>query len=133
MGTVKRVVFWATTAVIGAEQLAGGLTDLARGREMLVVGDPVADVVRDLGYPVYLLSILGAWKILGAAVILAPGLPRLKEWAYAGTVFELSGAAISSVLAGNPGNLGAPAGLAVIALASWALRPPNRSLARRPV
>jgi DoxX-like family len=88
----KQVAYWVTTALVAAELIAGGVTDLAHGREVLVAGQPVVDVLHQLGYPAYLLAILGVWKLLAAAAILAPGLPRLKEWAYAGTFFELSGA-----------------------------------------
>ena len=58
---------------------------------MLVAGPSVVGVVTHLGYPVYILTILGVWKTLGAIVIVVPGLPRLKEWAYAGIFFELTG------------------------------------------
>jgi hypothetical protein len=98
------------------------------GRELLVVGDPVAPVLAHLGYPVYVLTILGWWKVLGAIVLLAPRLPRLKEWAYAGTVFDLTGAAASFALRGDSAGLSGPLFLAVLALASWALRPPSRTL-----
>jgi hypothetical protein len=82
-----------------------------------------------LGYPLYFMTILGAWKVLGGAVILAPGLPRLKEWAYAGIVFDLTGAALSHAFAGDPAaKLVNPLILTGIALASWALRPTSRRL-----
>ena len=73
--------------------------------------------------------ILGVWKLLGAVVIVAPGLPRLKEWAYAGVFFELSGAAASYVLHGEiTSDLAAPLILAALAMISWALRPEGRVL-----
>ena len=125
----KQVAYWVTTALIAAELIAGGVTDLAHGREVLVAGQPVVDVLHQLGYPAYLLAILGVWKLLAAAAILAPGLPRLKEWAYAGVIFELSGAAFSHVaVEHNLGNAGGPLFLAALALASWALRPQSRVL-----
>ena len=77
----------------------------------------------------YILSILGVWKLLGAVVIVAPGLPRLKEWAYAGVFFELSGAAASYVLHGEiTSDLAAPLILVALAMISWALRPEGRVL-----
>ena len=125
----KQIAYWVTTALIAAELVAGGVTDLAHGREVLVAGQPVVDVLHQLGYPAYLLVILGVWKLLAAAVILAPGLPRLKEWAYAGMFFELSGAAFSHVFVEhNFGNAVGPLFLATLALASWALRPQSRVL-----
>ena len=123
------IVYWMATAVIGPETLAGGITDLLGGRATLVSGPFAQDLVTHLGYPPYLLTILGFWKVLGAIVILAPGLPRLKEWAYAGVFFELTGAAASWALHGDPAaEIASPIVLAAIALASWMLRPASRRL-----
>src|SRR2546430_16157496 len=80
-----------------ARNLGGGVTDLAQGRASVVSGPFVADVITHLGYPVYLLTILGVWKLAGGVTLLVPGFPRLKEWAYAGIFFELTGAAASFV------------------------------------
>ena len=124
---LKMIGYWATTAVIALETLAGGVTDLIHGREILVAGDPVVEVVTHLGYPVYLLTILGVWKLLGGIVLLVPRFPRLKEWAYAGIFFELMGAAASLALHGES-FISSPLILAMLALASWALRPPGRTL-----
>jgi uncharacterized membrane protein YphA (DoxX/SURF4 family) len=125
----KSFAYWTTTVLISMETLAGGMTDLARGRAMIFSGPQVAGIVTHLGYPVYLLAILGFWKVLGGIVLLAPRLPRLKEWAYAGIVFELTGAAASWVLHGdNARELASPLSLAALAVASWALRPPDRIL-----
>ncbi len=124
----KLTAYWITTGIITLELLAGGVTDLVHGRSVLVVGEPVLDVLQTLGYPAYLLTILGVAKLLGALALLAPGLPRLKEWAYAGTVFELLGAALSGLAVG--GALGdsvvTPGVFAAIAVLSWALRPSDR-------
>jgi len=125
----KTIAYWTTTLPIAMETLAGGMADLARGRAMIFSGTPVAGIVTHLGYPVYLLTILGFWKVLGGIVLLAPRLPRLKEWAYAGIVFELTGAAASYVLHGdNARELASPLVFAAFAVASWALRPPERIL-----
>jgi hypothetical protein len=127
---VRPIAYWSVTAIIAGETLAGGLTDLIQGRESLVLGKPVVDVVTQLGYPAYLLKILGTLKLAGAVVLLAPGFPRLKEWAYAGVTFELTGAAASHALRGNtPGEVIGCLILAGFALVSWALRPPSRRLA----
>jgi DoxX-like family len=83
----------------------------------------------DLGYPGYVALILGVWKLLGGVVVLAPGLPRLKEWAYAGMIFDLTGAAASHAAVGDPAvNIATPLIIAVIVMASWALRPASRRL-----
>jgi hypothetical protein len=126
---VRVLGYWVATTLIGLETLAGGVTDLVHGRTMLVSGPFVVDVITHLGYPVYVLSIIGVWKLLGGIVLFAPGLPRLKEWAYAGIVFELTGAAASHALSsGDAGQLIAPLVFMGLALASWALRPPSRTL-----
>ncbi|GIH18439.1 hypothetical protein Raf01_66110 [Rugosimonospora africana] len=83
----------------------------------------------DLGYPSYLSTILGIAKLIAAVVLLAPGLPRLKEWAYAGVVINMTGACASYVLAHQGlSNLIPPAAFAVLAVLSWSLRPPTRRL-----
>ena len=121
--------YWAATAVVVFELLVGGVTDLVHGGTVLFVGPPVVDIIKQLGYPVYLLTILGVWKLLGAVALLVPRFPRLKEWAYAGTFFEMTGAVISNV--GRSSDI---AGLiwacivAVLTLVSWALRPQSRIL-----
>jgi DoxX-like protein len=125
----KALGYWATTLFVALELLAGGLTDLVHGREALVAGQPVVTVITQLGYPVYVLTILGGWKLLGAVALLMPRLPRLKEWAYAGTFFEMTGAAVSLGVSGaDVGTVGFPLFVAALALASWALRPPDRTL-----
>lgn len=123
--------YWATTVIVALELLAGGLTDLVHGGTMLVAGDPVVGILTHLGYPVYLLTILGVWKLLGGIVLLIPGFPRLKEWAYAGAFFVYMGAVTSGLVLGRA-DLGTfiwpPLILGVITMASWALRPPSRTL-----
>ena len=125
----RSIVYWTATALIAGETLAGGVTDLIRGREVVVAGRPVVDVVTQLGYPEYVLTILGTLKLAGAVAMFAPRLPRLKEWAYAGVVLELAGAAASHALRGNSAvDVAGCLILAAFALASWALRPPSRTL-----
>lgn len=94
--------------------------------QVLRTPDAIAGITR-LGYPIYFIVLLGIWKTLGAAAILAPRLPRLKEWAYAGLVFDLTGAAVSHAASGSTaGNVAGPALFTLLALASWALRPESR-------
>src|SRR6059058_5488520 len=76
---IKIIIYWVTTVLIALETLAGGVTDLAHGRASVVSGPFVADVITHLGYPVYLLTILGVWKLAGGVTLLVPGFPRLKE------------------------------------------------------
>ena len=116
------VAYWLVTGLVVSELLVGGAWDIAR----LPL---VATLVQHLGYPGYFLVLLGTWKILGAAAILVPGRPLLKEWAYAGTVFVYSGAIISHLAAGYArGEIAILAPLLVLSVLSWALRPASRTL-----
>jgi len=122
MNTKLKVIgYWLTTGLFAAAFLAAGAAELA--------GAPSAVTATiALGYPAYVLTILGLWKILSVPALLAPGLPRLKEWAYAGVFFDLTGAAASLAFSGgSPGNMATPLVLLLVAAASWALRPPSRS------
>jgi hypothetical protein len=90
-------------------------------------------VLAQLGYPLYLLIILGVWRIPGALVLLVPRFPRLKEWAYAGAFFNYSGAAASHFLAGDHvGQWAAPTIFSAFTLVSWALRPASRRVPSPP-
>jgi len=114
--------YWATTAVVVGECAVGGAMDLLRL-------PPFYPVMIDLGYPAYLATIMGTAKIIAAGVLVAPRLPRLKEWAYAGVMINMVGAAASHLAAGqSPTNLVAPAMFAGLALLSWAWRPERRRL-----
>ena len=121
----KSIVYWTTTVLV-AFFMTGGVTQVAQ-----YLGNPHG-VVPALGYPMYFFAILGVWKVLGAIAILAPGFPRLKEWAYAGIFFDLTGAAASCAAVGGYGAYGfhviAPLIIAGITVASWALRPPSRTI-----
>ena len=127
--SVRRWVYWVATIWLTIELALGGVIDLFRGREIVVIGSPVDQVVSSLGYPVYVLLFLGVWKILGAAAIVAPGYPRLKEWAYAGSFFQITLAAMSHAIVGtDPAMLIYPTVVTLLTLVSWALRPADRVL-----
>jgi DoxX-like family len=84
----------------------------------------VRAVMEHLDYPIYFLVILGVWKIPCAVTLLAPRFPRLKEWAYAGAIFNYTGAGASHVAVGDGASQwAAPLFFAALTLASWALRP----------
>lgn len=127
----KPILYWITTTFIALETLVGGFVDLTRGRANVISGPYVADIVTGLGYPAYILAILGVCKVPGAITLMVPGFLRLKEWAYAGIAFELIGAAASQAVRGGASDVAAPVALLALALASWALRPPNRILGGR--
>lgn len=118
----KQIGYWVTTIIVALVLLAGGVADLLRPH------DVVAGMVH-LGYPPYFMSILGFWKVLGGIVLVAPRLPRLKEWAYAGAIFDLTGAAASHIASGDgAGDILTPLVFALITMASWVLRPEGRRL-----
>jgi hypothetical protein len=126
-GRIWTIAFWATTILGPVSFVIGGVLFLTQNPQ------PV-DAMNHLGYPLYMLYILGFWKLTGAMVIALPGLPLLKEWAYAGFVFDLTGAAASHAFRGDPFISAGPIQIAtpliflVLVIASWALRPPNRRL-----
>ena len=122
MNKLKLAAYWLTTVIVAGEMLAGGVWDLTRN-------DFVSGVMTHLGYPLYVLTLIGIWKIPGAIVLLAPKTPRLKEWAVAGCVFNYVGAAGSHAFVGDEfGSVVGPAVFTLLVLASWALRPPERRL-----
>ncbi len=119
----RTIAYWVTTALLGLGYLFGGFVDVAQPADFV-------EQAAKLGYPPMFFSILGVWKVAGAVVILAPLLPRAKEWAYAGFVINLTAAAATHVsLNDPPTDLIAPLVLLALAAASWALRPPSRRLA----
>jgi hypothetical protein len=122
----KSIAYWTTTGLIAFFIGSGGVAQMAQ-----FIGNPHG-VVPVLGYPMYFFASLGFWKVLGAIAILAPRYPRLKEWAYAGIFFDLTGAAASCAAVGGYGayafHVLAPLILAVIAMASWILRPESRTI-----
>jgi uncharacterized membrane protein YphA (DoxX/SURF4 family) len=122
----RTIVYWTTTILVAMPIGSGGLGQVA---QYLVNPHGVVPV---LGYPMYFFAILGVWKVLGAIAILVPRFPRLKEWAYAGIFFDLTGAAASCAAVGGYGAYGfhiiAPLIIAGFTLASWALRPPSRTI-----
>jgi len=122
------MLYWAATYLIALETFLGGVVDLVHGRTGVVSGPFVTQVITSLGYPVYILAIISIFKIPGAVTIVVPGFLRLKEWAYAGIVFELSGAVASHAECGKWADSIAPLSLLCLAIASWALRPASRTL-----
>ncbi|HEX3968991.1 MAG TPA: DoxX family protein [Edaphobacter sp.] len=122
----KNIAYWTTTGLIAFFIGSGGAAQIAQ-----YLGNPHG-VVPVLGYPMYFFAILGFWKVLGTIAILVPRYPRLKEWAYAGIFFDLTGAVASVAAVGVYGayafHIFAPLILTGITVASWALRPESRTI-----
>lgn len=122
----KSIAYWTTTILVAFFIGSGGVAQVAR------VKGTVDGFVHILGYPAYFVTILGVWKVLGAIAILVPRFPRLKEWAYAGLFFDLSGAVASNAAVGGYGayafHIIAPLIILGLTVASWALRPQSRTI-----
>ncbi|HUO09062.1 MAG TPA: DoxX family protein [Phycisphaerae bacterium] len=117
----RAIAYWVATAVLLFELIVGGFWDVLRVPH-------VRAVMERVGYPAYFIVILGIWKLLGAVALLIPRFPRLKEWAYAGVIFSITGALISHV-ASRDIEVGPMVYLVVmlgVTAASWSLRPPSR-------
>lgn len=117
----RAIAYWVATALLVFELVLGGIWDVLRVPH-------TREVMERLGYPLYFLVILGVWKLLGAVALVIPRFPRLKEWAYAGVVFNLTGALVSHVASGDI-EFGPMSYLVVmvgITATSWSLRPPSR-------
>jgi uncharacterized membrane protein YphA (DoxX/SURF4 family) len=118
---------WTVTGLMATLLLLSAVPDVLRIPDALLV-------FRHLGYPPYLLVFLGTAKILGVVAVLLPGLPRLKEWAFAGLTFDVAGALYSHLSVGDPPSAWAPAVVALMLLggsyAAWRLRP-SRDVASR--
>jgi len=120
---LKSIAYWLTTILGPTSFVVGGTLFLLHHEQPL-------SQLKQLGYPEFMLTILGFWKLAGAIVITLPRLPLLKEWAYAGFFFHLTGAAASHALAGDPFFMAVASPLLFLALviASYLLRPASRRL-----
>jgi uncharacterized membrane protein YphA (DoxX/SURF4 family) len=115
------VIYRVATGIIVAEFAFGGVMDLLQA-------PPFFPLLLHLGYPGYFSRILGLWKLLGVVAVVVPRFPRLKEWAYAGMFFTMTGAAIShTAVHDSVVMLIAPLSFAALVIVSWALRPLSRS------
>ena len=118
----NKIIYWITTIFLSIGMTAGGV------QQMLQIGG-YNEIASSLGYPLYVLSILGVWKLLGVIAILVPGFLLLKEWAYAGFFFVMSGALISHLAVGQPFTEALPSLILLsVTVLSWYFRPANRKI-----
>ena len=124
-GRAGKIIYWIATIWLALGMLATGIVQLLKAKD----GQGGTDMIIHLGYPVYLLTLLGIWKVSGVIAVLIPKSPLLKEWAYAGFFFIMSGAIFSHIVSGDPWSESFPALLLLmLTLVSWYLRPAGRKL-----
>ena len=116
----NKIIYWIATIWLSLGMVSTGIVQLLKMKQD-------TDMMIRLGYPLYLLTILGTWKLLGVIAMLIPKFPLLKEWAYAGFFFAMSGAVFSHFAVGDGGKeYFGPVLLIVLTLVSWYFRPTDR-------
>jgi DoxX-like family len=125
----NKIIYWISTIWLALGMLTTGTLQLFKVTAEGAVAPPGVDGIIHLGYPIYFLTILGIWKILGVVALLIPKFPLLKEWAYAGFFFSMSGAAFSHIASGDAMNEIFPSLLLLIlTVVSWYFRPADRKI-----
>lgn len=119
----NRIIYWIATALLAFGMLGSGITQIAHAQAML-------DLIVPLGYPEYFLTVIGLWKVLGVIAILVPRFKLLKEWAYAGFFFLLTGAVVSHLASGHYDlqSIIGPFMQTVFLILSWYFRPLDRKI-----
>ena len=126
MSKRNKIVYWIATLWLSLGMISTGIVQLLKQKQ----GQGGLDSITQLGYPVYILTLLGLWKVFGVVVVLIPGSRLLKEWAYAGFFFIMSGAIFSHVARGNSMmEIFPPLLLLILTVVSWYFRPPARKIA----
>ena len=125
----RTIIYWVATLWLALGMVATGSLQLLRVQAPGALAPPGVFGITHLGYPVYILTILGVWKILGVIAILIPRYPLLKEWAYAGFFFAMTGAVFSHIAVGDsPVTLIPSVLLLALTIISWFLRPASRKI-----
>ncbi|CAN5338606.1 DoxX family protein [soil metagenome] len=123
MTKTHKIIYWVATLWLTLGMTSTGIVQLMKMKDDV-------DRMTHLGYPIYLLAMLGIWKLLGVFAVLIPRYPLLKEWAYAGFFFSMSGAAISHIVVADPFSEIAPSLLLLtLTIVSWYFRPESRMIA----
>jgi hypothetical protein len=119
----NKIIYWVTTVFLAFGMLAQGLAQLFHTKGYVEI------INVHLGYPIYFMNIIGVWKILGVIAILIPKFNLLKEWAYAGFFFAMSGGVFSHIALGDSMNQIAPSlALLILTVVSWYFRPAERKI-----
>jgi len=129
MTKINKIIYWISTIWLALGMLSTGTVQLLRMKAEGAVSPPGVYGITHLGYPVYFLTILGVWKILGVIAVLIPKFALIKEWAYAGFFFAMSGAIFSHIAVGDSMSEIFPSLLLLIlTVVSWYFRPENRKI-----
>lgn len=122
MSKRNKIIYWIATVWLSLGMTSTGIVQLMRMEEDV-------KMMERLGYPLYFLTIIGVWKLLGVVAVLIPGFALVKEWAYAGFFFVMSGAIFSHIACGDPAvEYFGPSLLIVLTITSWYFRPASRKL-----
>jgi hypothetical protein len=125
MAKRNKIIYWIATIWLALGMVSTALVQLFKAK----AGQGGVDMITHLGYPVYFLTILGVWKIFGAVTVLIPKFPVLKEWAYAGFLFAMTGAIFSHIIVGDSAAEILPSLLLlVLTMVSWYFRPSDRKM-----
>ncbi|MEQ6119657.1 DoxX family protein [Reichenbachiella sp. MALMAid0571] len=118
----NKIIYWISTLWLALGMTSTGIVQLIKLEEEV-------EMMTHLGYPIYFLTIIGVWKILGVVAVLLPKFPLLKEWAYAGFFFNMSGAIISHLAMDDQlTELFGPTLLLILIVVSWYFRPADRKI-----
>src|SRR4030095_8674522 len=125
----NKIMYCISTLWLASGMLATGILQLSKATVEGALAPPGVYGITKLGYPIYFLTILGIWKILGVVALLIPKFTLLKEWAYAGFFFAMSGAVFSHIALGNPiRDIFPPLLLLILTVISWYSRPAERRI-----
>jgi hypothetical protein len=128
-GKTRKIIYWIATIWLALGMVSTGMVQLTKQVAEGAVAPPGVWGITKLGYPIYFLTILGVWKILGSIAVLVPKFPLLKEWAYAGFFFIMSGAIFSHIAVGSSVTEFIPSILLlVLTVISWYFRPLSRKI-----
>lgn len=128
-GKTNKIIYWVSTLWLSLGMVSTGIVQLLKMENEGALAPPGVYGIKYLGYPVYFLTILGAWKILGVVALLIPKFPLLKEWAYAGFFFIMSGAIFSHIAMSDPLiELFPSLFLLILTIVSWYSRPADKKV-----
>jgi len=125
----NKIIYWIATIWLSLGMFSTGMVQVLKITSEGALAPPGVWGIKQLGYPVYFLTILGVWKILGVIALLIPKFPLLKEWAYAGFFFTMTGAIFSHIATGSSASEFIPSFLLLaLTIVSWYFRPASRKL-----